>query len=46
MENQRRSQHVRQKYFFIKAHRQEFDMAVLCRLLDILRTSCEVKHEY
>jgi putative transposase len=38
MGNQRRSQHVRLKYTFIKAHRREFDTAVMCRLLDVSRS--------
>jgi hypothetical protein len=38
MGNQRRSQNVRLKYIFIKANRQEFDMAVMCRLLDVSRS--------
>ena len=33
-----RSQHVRLKYTFIKAHRQEFDTAVKCRLLGVSRS--------
>ena len=37
MGNQRRSQHVRQKYTFIKAHRREFDTSVMCRLLGVPR---------
>lgn len=35
MGNQRRSQPVQRKYTFIKAHRREFDTAVMCRLLDV-----------
>jgi putative transposase len=38
MGNQRRSQHVRLKYTFIKAHRREFDTAMMCRLLDVSRS--------
>lgn len=38
MRNQRRSQNVRLKYTFIKAHRSEFDIAVRCRLLDVSRS--------
>ncbi len=38
MRNQRRSQNVRLKYTFIKAHRSEFDIAVMCRLLDVSRS--------
>lgn len=38
MGNQRRSQNVRLKYIFIKAHRQEFDTAVMCRLLAVSRS--------
>ncbi len=38
MENQRKSQDVRRKYIFIKAHRQEFDAAVMCRLLAVSRS--------
>ena len=38
MENQRRSQSVRLKYTFIKVHRREFDAAVMCRLLGVLRS--------
>ena len=38
MGNQRRSQPVRLKYTFIKAHRQEFDTAVMCHLLDVSRS--------
>lgn len=33
-----RSQHVRLKYTFIQAHRQEFDTAVMCHLLDVSRS--------
>ncbi len=38
MSSRRRSQHVRAKYTFIKAHRGEFDTAVMCRLLDVSRS--------
>jgi putative transposase len=38
MRNQRRSQNVRLKYTFIKAHRSEFDIAVMCRLLGVSRS--------
>lgn len=38
MGNRWRSQHVRLKYTFIKAHRREFDTAVMCRLLDVSRS--------
>jgi putative transposase len=38
MGNQRRSQPVRLKYTFIKAHRREFDTAVMCRLLGVSRS--------
>lgn len=38
MKNRHRSQNVRIKYAFIKAHRREFDMAVMCRLLDVSRS--------
>ena len=38
MSNRRRSQNVRRKYTFIKAHRQEFDTAMMCRLLDVSRS--------
>jgi putative transposase len=38
MGNQRRSQNVRLKYNFIKTHQQEFDTAVMCRLLDVSRS--------
>jgi putative transposase len=38
MGNRRRSQGVRMKYAFIKAHRREFDTAVMCRLLDVSRS--------
>ena len=36
--NQRRSQNVRLKYTFIKAHRRECDTAMMCRLLDVSRS--------
>ncbi len=32
------SQRVRLKYTFIKAHRQDFDTAMMCRLLDVSRS--------
>ena len=38
MSNRRRSQGIRVKYAFIKAHRREFDTAVMCRLLDVSRS--------
>lgn len=38
MGNQRRSQSIRLKYIFIKAHRREFDTAVMCRLLGVSRS--------
>jgi len=38
MGKQRRSQFVQLKYTFIKAHRQEFDTAVMCRLLGVSRS--------
>ncbi len=38
MGNRRRAQGVRVKYAFIKAHRREFDTAVMCRLLDVSRS--------
>lgn len=38
MNNQPRTQNVRIKYAFIKAHRREFDTAVMCRLLDVSRS--------
>lgn len=38
MGNRWRSQHVRLKYTFIKAHRQGFDTAVMCRLLGVSRS--------
>jgi hypothetical protein len=38
MSNRYRSQGIRVKYAFIKAHRREFDTAVLCRLLDVSRS--------
>ena len=38
MSNRPRSQSIRVKYAFIKAHRSEFDTAVLCRLLDVSRS--------
>ena len=38
MRNQRRSQNVRRKYTFIKAHRRACDTAMLCGLLDVLRS--------
>lgn len=38
MSHPRRSQAIRAKYTFIKAHRREFDTAVMCRLLDVSRS--------
>ena len=38
MSNRRRSQGIRAKYSFIKAHRREFDTAVMCRLLGVSRS--------
>ena len=38
MGNRRRSQGIRVKYAFIKAHRSEFDTAIMCRLLDVSRS--------
>jgi putative transposase len=38
MSHPRRSQAIRAKYAFIKAHRREFDTAVMCRLLDVSRS--------
>lgn len=38
MGNRRRSQGVRGKYAFIKAHYGEFDTAVMCRLLNVSRS--------
>ena len=38
MSNRRRSQWIRVKYAFIKAHRREFDTAVMCRLFDVSRS--------
>ena len=38
MGNRRRSQGIRVTYAFIKAHRHEFDTAVMCRLLDVSRS--------
>ncbi len=38
MSNRRRAQGIRVKYVFIKAHRREFDTAVMCRLLDVSRS--------
>jgi len=38
MGNRWRSQHVRLKYAFIKAHRRDFDTAVMCHLLDVSRS--------
>jgi putative transposase len=38
MGNRHRSQNVRLKYTFIKTHRQEFDTAAMCRLLDVSRS--------
>lgn len=36
--NRDRSQNVRRKYAFIKAHRRECDTAMMCRLLDVSRS--------
>ncbi len=38
MRNRHRSQNVRLKYAFIKAHCREFDTAMMCRLLDVSRS--------
>ena len=38
MSTRRRSQGIRVKYAFIKAHRREFDTAAMCRLLDVSRS--------
>lgn len=38
MSNRRRSQNIRVKYAFIKAHQGEFDTAVMCRLLGVSRS--------
>ena len=38
MGNRRRSQQVRARYTFIKAHRGEFETAVMCRVLDVSRS--------
>ena len=38
MGNRHRSQGIRVKYVFIKAHRREFDTAVMCRLFDVSRS--------
>lgn len=38
MGRRRRSESIRVKYAFIKAHRGEFDTAVMCRLLDVSRS--------
>ena len=38
MSTRRRSQSIRRKYAFIKAHRGEYDTAVMCRLLDVSRS--------
>lgn len=38
MGHRRRSQGIRVRYAFIKAHRREFDTAVMCRLLDVSRS--------
>lgn len=38
MGKRRRSQKIRVKYAFIKAHRSEFDTAVMCRLLGVSRS--------
>lgn len=38
MSHRCRSQSIRRKYAFIKAHRGEYDTAVMCRLLDVSRS--------
>ncbi|MEZ4243236.1 MAG: hypothetical protein R3B05_22200 [Nitrospira sp.] len=38
MGNRWRSQHVRLKYTFIKAYREEFDTAIMCHLLGVSRS--------
>ena len=38
MGNRRRSQQARARYTFIKAHRGEFETAVMCRVLDVSRS--------
>ena len=38
MNNRRRSEDIRVTYAFVKAHRSEFDTAVICRLLDVSRS--------
>jgi putative transposase len=38
MGSQRRSSNVRRKYTFIKAHRRQFDTAMMCRLLNVSRS--------
>jgi putative transposase len=38
MSSRRSSQPIRIKYAFIKAHREEFDTAVMCRLLGVSRS--------
>jgi putative transposase len=38
MSSRRSSQLIRVKYAFIKAHRGEFDTAVMCRLLGVSRS--------
>ena len=38
MNNPHRSPNVRMRYAFIKAHRREFETAVMCRLLDVSRS--------
>jgi putative transposase len=38
MSNRWESQRVRLKYTFIKAHRQDFDTAMMCHLLDVSRS--------
>jgi len=38
MSHRRRSLGIRVKYAFIRAHRREFDTAVMCRLLDVSRS--------
>ena len=42
MSNRRRSQGIRVKCAFIKAHRSEFDTTVMCRLLDVSRSGLYV----
>lgn len=38
MSTRRKSQDVRRKYTFIKAHRRECDTAMMCRLFDVSRS--------